>query len=201
MLGLEHYVRASEFAERDVRWSDFTRPEEYVRTIAVGKVLAARDQLAPEESSATTIVTGDLTVFLNGQAYGKPNTFDQARSYLHLLQNQTHLEVAAVCVWSANVGLTEVATQTLVTLPPLTEADITAYLQQANPLTKAGGFDLHTLQHMLLKRGQSVTIEGELSTILGLPVLATVNLLNQHGWVPPVSAATLEQSLRQEVSL
>lgn len=200
-MGLDHWVQASDFAEEAVRWSDFASPEEFVQTIAVGKILAARDQLSPEELANTTIIAGDLMVFWHGETFGKPHSFAQAQNFMSTLQNQTHVEVAAVCVWSALQGLSQATAQTQVAVPAFSDTEMASYLQLANPLTKAGGFDLHTAQQILRKRGQTIAITGDVSTVLGLPVQATSELLSQHGWTIPLAARTLETSLRQELGL
>lgn len=201
MLGLPHHIKSNDFAEEEVLWSDFIEPKDYIATIATGKALAAADKLLPAEKDNTTILAGDLNVFLDRKNYGKPRSFAEARQYLAVLQGQEHIEVAAVAIWSSQLGLNFATAQSKVYLPPLTAAELEHYLSIANPLTKAGGFCLRAYQQILYQRSSAVQLEGEVSTVLGLPVAATMQLLSRYGWVAPVTATALEDTLRQEVGL
>lgn len=145
LLGLEFEVVVSEFDEYAVSPSDFPDLQEFVRVLAVGKVLTVLDMLNLHDDPDTVIIGGDLSVFWNHTYYPKPTSLTQAKEFMELLGGQKHTEIAATAMWSQKTGLqSDVATLSL-TLPVLTQPAMETYIAKSNPLKKAGGVCLTTV--------------------------------------------------------
>lgn len=197
-MGLSFETLNTGFAEEAVRWEDFSDPHEYTRTIASGKALSAVDILSqdrPQDLESTVIIAGDLVAFAGDIAFGKPRDFAEARDFMKLLVGTTHHEVAGVCVWSQATGLLVDSAEAFVTLPAPSEASLEQYLQEANPLNKAAAFSLATAARLW----PEVSVDGDVSTVLGISVDTTTNLLKQVGITPPADPAALERQLTQEI--
>lgn len=203
MLGVEFETLISGFEEHAVRQADFTDLGEYVSAIAAGKVLEAASHV-PEVEPQDIVIGGDLLCFApGGRELGKPQSFQQAREYIDTLSGTWHHEVSAVCIWSEQQNLERAVDHIDVLLPPLTDPEKEEYLQIANPLNKAGGFNLASYAKILLKRGENpeetLVIRGSVTGVLGFPVELVGQLLRQYGTTPPVSASQLEARLRHDI--
>lgn len=198
-LGLEFTIQPSDFEERSILWENFATPQEYVGSIARAKVQAIADFLPdPQEK---IIVGGDLVVVFQNQAFNKPESLQQAHEFIAALGGEWHDEVCSCVVWSQETGLQSLESTTRVFLPPLLGVELSQYLTEADPLNKAGGLHLASYQKILRSRLEPVTtqVEGEITTVIGLSVMAAETLLREVGVTIPNSATKIEARWRRDI--
>lgn len=147
-------------------------------TSALGAVaiLSERKARAVSEREPDALVIGaDQLVTIDGEVLGKPETREAARAQLSLLVGRTHEIVTAVSVMGA--GFEEhVVDVARLTVYPLTEGELEAYLDLEEWRGCAGGYRVEGAGQALFQR-----IEGDRTSIQGLPMLEVVRLLRRAG--------------------
>lgn len=119
------------------------------------------------------IVAADTVVWLDGQFYGKPADFSEARKMLASLVGRTHQVVTGVVVGSHS-AFEEFSELSMVTFHGLTPEAIETYLFSINPLDKAGGYAAQDDAGRLISK-----IEGSLSNVIGLPMERLTEVLKK----------------------
>ena len=197
LLGIDHEVVTNSFDEHSVLQSDFSTIEEYVSTIGIGKVLQAVSD-APIEGKI--VLGGDLLVFVDGRAIGKPRDFTQAREYIDLLLGREHVEVCSVALWSEKTGPFARTETMRVTLPKLPEEWVQTYLNTANPLEKAGALSLATVAGVARDLGfPAPQVMGSVSGVLGFSAQLVSEMLAEAGAPTPIDWQKLETDLRRDI--
>jgi septum formation protein len=126
------------------------------------------------------IVAADQTLALAAEQFHKPDNADQARAQLGKLSGRTHaLHSGVVCFRNGERLFAHVESAHL-TMRELGPAFLDAYLAAAgDAVTKSvGGYQLEGLGVHLFER-----VEGDHSTILGLPLLPLLAYLRSAGAV------------------
>jgi septum formation protein len=190
-LGYAFEVRPSGFDEHSV--SESLPPEEYVRKVAMGKALAC----APTSSVEDIILASDLTVWTESGLADKPSSIEEARSIIPTVWNKWHLECGACVVGSAQQGWSVEISKTQLWVPELSPELFEEYLRIADPTDKAGGIDVKCF--IKLAGRDSVKIEGDWSTVIGLNVFVATKLLTQYGYPLSVSAKEIEDKIAQGI--
>lgn len=198
MLGVEYRVEPSQFDEYAVREADFPSREEYVQAIAAGKILEVAIRCC-DPNSDDVVLGGDLVTFVGDTTFHKPRSFEQARESMQQFLNVWHDEVAAVGIWQTGKLEMRVAKSQVFT-PPFTSAQMDHYLSIAQPLDKSGGYSIAAAIKTLQRDSdKNVELRGELTTVLGMSVLLTAELLRSHGVPVPVNEHELESRIRKDV--
>lgn len=155
-------------ADVDESVNDGESPEDYVERVARAKAAAVAAQ-RPD----ALVLAADTAVVLDGRILGKPRDRNHALAMLTWLSARTHEVLTAVVVHSADRVLhrTERAT---VTMGFLGAAELDWYLDTGEPFDKAGGYALQGAGATLVER-----IEGDPTTIIGLPLRTTLVLLGR----------------------
>jgi septum formation protein len=114
-------------------------------------------------------IGADQTLLLEGVLFHKPDDLEAAEQSLARLAGRTHVLIAGVCVARAGEVLFEATQSAEMTMRALDEAAIRRYLAAAGPavLSSVGAYQIEGIGIHLFE-----TIEGDHSTILGLPLLA-----------------------------
>ena len=177
-LNYDFEVKTADFDESTVDLSD---PAEGVQQLALGKAMAAADDVA---SPARTVLLGaDTVVVRNGAVMGKPVDENEAFLMLSALSGQTHTVytgVAAVVKENGAVVSSETLVEaTDVTFFDLTEEEIRGYIATGEPMDKAGAYGIQGLGCVLVKG-----IRGDYLTVVGLPAARVVRLLKSLGVEP-----------------
>jgi len=107
---------------------------------------------------------------------GKPATTDEALRMLRRLCGRTHQVMTAVAVAGAGERLVTAA----VTFAPADEAALRWYVSTGEPMDKAGAYAVQGIGGFLVER-----IEGSHSAVVGLPLVETVALLRESGYLLP----------------
>ena len=154
----------AEIDERAVqRASGLSAPSEIASLLACEKALSVSMRL-PERF----VVGADQTLALEKRLFSKPTGRAEAAAQLRALVGRTHELHSAVAVARDGKILFEEVTSARMTMRPLGEADIEAYLDEAGEAvtSSVGAYQLERLGVHLFER-----IEGDHFTILGLPLL------------------------------
>jgi septum formation protein len=112
---------------------------------------------------------------------GKPVDRDAATVMLTRLSGRTHEVLTAVAVAGPD-GTTHRATEVArVTMAVLTRQEIEWYLATGEPFDKAGAYAVQGVGAVLVER-----VEGDPTTVIGLPLRRSVELLRRAGlaWPP-----------------
>lgn len=145
--------------------------------IALAEMKALR--ISPRYPNAL-VVGADQILVCGGEWYDKPVDMDHAKDRLRALRGKTHgLATAAVVVRDGKRIWHHVDTPEL-TMRSFSDAFIDAYLARegADALASVGAYRLEGMGVQLFAR-----IDGDFFTILGLPLLALLGFLREHGAV------------------
>jgi septum formation protein len=124
------------------------------------------------------VVGADQTLALGERLFSKPAGRAQAAAQLRALAGQTHELHSATAVARDGETLFESVSIARMTMRPLDDAAISAYLDAAGEAvtTSVGAYQLESLGVHLFDR-----IEGDHFTILGLPLLPLLKFLRSQG--------------------
>lgn len=138
---------------------------------------AKAEAVSPRHTGAL-VIGADQILECAGAWFDKPPDATAAARQLGSLCGRTHRLVSAVCVARDGQIIWQVVDAARLTMRPLSEAAIAAYLEKAGPeaLESVGAYRLEGLGAQLFS-----AIEGDFFTILGLPLLPLLAFLRQHG--------------------
>ena len=152
-------------------------PHTYVQRLALEKAQAILT-LHPN----ATILGADTTVVLHhdgaDEILNKPADLADAERMLRLLSARTHQVHTGIAVVTSTTQLTHIET-THVTFSEIIEEDLQHYLTSGDPLDKAGAYGIQGYAARWIPR-----IEGDYFNVVGLPIAATIPLLNALRSVP-----------------
>jgi septum formation protein len=128
------------------------------------------------------IIGSDQLASLNGEALGKPGTFQNAQTQLRRLSGQSVTFHTAICILDTRNGqchLHEVPCE--VSYRELTPQQIESYLRQEPAFDCAGAARIEALGISLTRYVRC----DDPTALIGLPLIAVVDLLNQCGIAIP----------------
>jgi septum formation protein len=163
----------------------------------------ARDKaLAVWETRPEDRVLGaDTIVVVDDAILGKPMDGEDAARMLRMLSGRVHQVITGVCMVRAtaaeaartgssanrypdarqpktdNRELRTASETTLVTMSPLSDAEIQAYVATGEPMDKAGAYAIQGMASRWIRR-----IEGDYSNVVGLPVALVYRMLREGTW-------------------
>lgn len=152
---------------------------------ATGGTVAA--SLAREKAGAVSsglpgrlVLGADQTLALEGNLVSKPVDRPAAQRQILAMSGRTHTLHAAVCLMRDGVVVAESCAQAHLTCRAFSAAFVDCYLDLAGDsvLSSVGGYAVEGLGIHLFE-----AIHGEQSTILGLPMLALLDMLRAIGAV------------------
>lgn len=122
------------------------------------------------------VIGCDQICELHGEALSKPRTHERAIEQLRRLQGQTHAQHTSVCLCRGGEALWRHTATTRLTMRPLDEEAIEAYLRLDAPYQSAGSFEFeHHGRHLFSQ------VEGDHDVILGLPLVPLLAYLHGSG--------------------
>jgi septum formation protein len=176
-LGLEPVVQASEI---DERWHPSEPADRYVARLAEEKAVAVQEarRAGPHVPAEGEVVVlgADTEVVLDGEPLGKPCDAEHARSMLRSLAGRSHQVLSAVTVLTTSGSTLHLLDAASVTFAPLPEELVEWYVASGEPRGKAGGYALQGRGAALIER-----LEGDPTTVIGLPLRRTAELLERAG--------------------
>ena len=119
------------------------------------------------------VIAADTLVSIDGQPLGQPADLHEARAMLEQLSGCTHAVLTAVCVRLGDKH----ACQTVIThvrFRHLSSEEIEVYLLHNDILDKAGAYAIQAGAASFIE-----AIDGPLDNVIGLPVYATLNMINR----------------------
>jgi septum formation protein len=149
------------------------KPDAIALQLAVAKAFQV-SQLCPDR----LVVAADQTLSLGPEQLHKPKTLDEARAQLRKLSGKTHtLHSAVVCFQNGEQTFAHVESARL-TMRGFEPVFLDAYLSAAGAAVthSVGGYQVEGFGVHLFER-----IEGDHSTILGLPILPLLAYLRRAG--------------------
>lgn len=138
-------------------------PGRYTESLAEAK--------AVEGGGDEVVVGADTVVVLDGTVLGKPVDADDAAGMLRRLSGRTHEVITGVAV-RHGVRVRSGHARTRLTLRPLEEREIHAYVATGEPLDKAGAYGYQGGAARFVTR-----VEGDTDTVIGLPIALLRELL------------------------
>jgi septum formation protein len=134
-----------------------------------------------EKDPAARVLGCDQVLELDGKDFGKATDRDEAASQLRELAGRTHVLWSAAVLYEAARPVWRHVGEARLTLRPLSDAAIAAYLDRSWPdvADSVGCYKLEGEGVRLMTR-----IEGDHFTILGLPLLPLAGYLIDRGVVP-----------------
>ena len=126
-------------------------------------------------------IGADQMLVCNGVSFDKPPDLAHARAQLQALRGKTHELVSAAAAARDGVVLWREATRARLRMRPFSEAFLDDYLDRVGEdvLASVGAYRIEGLGAQLFDR-----VEGDLFTILGLPLLPLLEFLRGHGALP-----------------
>jgi septum formation protein len=147
-------------------------PTDYVLRLAKQKALAVANNL-DNNAADLPVLAADTTVALGMEILGKPVDDADAFNMLKKLSGSTHQVHTAVALAFEN-KLELALNSTSVTMMPLSDAMISAYISSGEHKDKAGSYAIQGLAAQWI-----VHIAGSYSGVMGLPVHETAMLLDK----------------------
>ncbi len=157
-LDVQFTVTASDIAELH---------HEYLTGLEVSQINAYRKARSVAKKHPDQLVlAADTLVYLDTQLFGKPANLEQAYQMLERLQGQTHEVITAMCLMHVRERRYKVCAEaTEVTFRSLDASAIRKYLNQVNPLDKAGAYAIQEQGDSIIER-----ISGSYTNVVGLPI-------------------------------
>ena len=151
---------------------------------AVGEGKAIND-ISPSpagrgEQSNSLVLAADTVVVLHNKILGKPHTKENAFKMLKELSGNTHMVVTSICAINTKTNrAVTMSTTSYVRFTEWTDDMIHHYIDEFNPLDKAGSYGIQELPDGYLDK-----YEGSFENIVGLSPESVTTVLNQLNYNP-----------------
>lgn len=126
------------------------------------------------------VVAADTCVVADGEILGKPVDSVDALRMLRALVGRTHTVLTAVHVIAPDGAVRAFTSDALVTLAAASPEVLAGYVDGGEPLDKAGAYALQGQGAALVE-----SIDGDPTTVIGLPLRQTIDALRAIGLPPP----------------
>lgn len=146
----------------------------YVERMARSKAVAGCEMLQKHAEPAI-VLAADTIITLDGKIIGKPVDRDHCRQILTMLSGRQHEVKTAIAVATKEDVLTRISTSQ-VCFKTLSDREIEQYCASDEPLDKAGGYAIQGKAAVFVRH-----LSGSYSSVMGLPLYETAELLNQFG--------------------
>ena len=123
------------------------------------------------------VIGADTVVCCEGKILGKPHSREAAAEMLTALQGRSHEVYTGVTLYSQSEAVTFFEC-TQVEFYPMTEAEISDYIDSKEPMDKAGAYGIQGLGARFVKG-----IRGDYNNVVGLPIGRLYQELKSHGWM------------------
>ena len=154
-------------------------PEQVVLELAKQKAKEVAERFC-QEPGRFTVLGADTVVAFGGQILGKPKDKADAARMLKTLSGNTHSVFTGVAVvLLANKQVEEVFSfyeETKVTMYPMSDKQIEAYIGTGEPMDKAGAYAIQGKCAVYIEK-----IVGDYNNVVGLPVAAIYQKLEKSG--------------------
>ncbi len=149
-------------------------PAAYVCRLAEHKAQAAAAALEQTDPDYR-VLAADTTIAIDGDIIGKPADAGGCRCILERLSARQHLVLTAVALATPGQIALRLS-QNRVSFKALSALEIEAYCASSEPMDKAGAYAIQGKAAMFVEH-----LEGSYSSVMGLPLFETADLLRQSG--------------------
>jgi septum formation protein len=155
---------------------------ELTQVLASAKASAVASTLSSAPGERSGLVIGcDSMLDLDGRAYGKPTSPDEAAARWRAMSGKTGTLFTGHCVIDVATGKCEAAVAaTTVRFGTPTEAEISAYVATGEPLNMAGAFTIEGLGGWFVD-----SIDGDHNNVIGISIPLLRHLLLDLGVTIP----------------
>ena len=172
----KHQIPFSVFVtDADETVDEKLSPWELVEELSYRKAKSAALEFMGE---SVLVIGADTVVAFEDEIFGKPEDEADARRMLSKLSGQAHSVFTGVTlayVKGENISYKPTVCETKVYFYPITEEEITAYIQTKEPFDKAGSYAIQGIASKFVEK-----IEGDFDNVVGLPVSAILADLKQY---------------------
>ena len=141
------------------------RPGEVVEELALQK---AKEVAADLEEEDLLLLAADTVVAFDGKILGKPKDRTDAISMLSGLSGNTHSVYTGVAILERKEKVERIWNfheETQVTMYPMSQAEIEAYVDTGEPMDKAGAYGIQGRCAVFIEK-----IQGDYNNEVGLPI-------------------------------
>jgi septum formation protein len=152
---------------------------------AVGDIAQALARAKAEDVArrypGAFVVGSDQVLSCDGCSFDKPRSRDEAKDHLLALRGRTHTLTSAVAVIRDGACLWMRVDEARLTMRDFSEAFLDGYLDGAGDavLSSVGAYQIEGLGVQLFDR-----IDGDVFTIMGMPLLPLLAFLRSQGVIP-----------------
>ena len=150
-------------------------PRRHALRLAVEKARA----VAPR-AAGCLVLAADTVVAVGRRILPKAETPEQAAYCLKLLSGRNHMVLTGVCVIAPDGREASRLVETRVQFKHLSDAEKADYLAGGEWNGKAGGYGVQGVAG-----GFIIDLHGSYTSVVGLPLYETMNLLTGLGWTKP----------------
>ena len=144
-----------------------------------GEELGGENQSVSKEEQAVVILGADTVVAYENKILGKPKNEEDAVRMLQMLSSHTHSVFTGVTLVIEKQGKKEKQSffaETKVTMYPMTEQQIHAYVATGEPMDKAGAYGIQGKCAVYIEK-----IVGDYNNVVGLPIALVYQNLEKSG--------------------
>ncbi|MDN3649527.1 nucleoside triphosphate pyrophosphatase [Reinekea marina] len=152
------------------------KPSTLALTLAQQKAESVMDHF----SQCWVLGSDQVAVSPDNTLLTKPNTVENAVKQLSMCSGKTATFYSAICLINGTKSYKSCITTT-VSFRKLTQSEIERYIAKDQPLNCAGSFKAESLGISLFEK----VISEDPSALIGLPLIATCNLLRKAGFSLP----------------
>lgn len=135
----------------------------------------------PSPQTSTFILAADQILDLDGTAFAKPTSLQEARTHLSLLRNKTHALHTSLTLWKDGQEYWHHTSSPTLTMRHFSDSFLEHYLQQEGQaiLSCVGCYRIEALGLQLFDH-----VCGSSDAIAGLPLLPLLTALRKSGFLP-----------------
>ncbi|MGR6466823.1 Maf-like protein [Rhizobium sp. PAMB 3182] len=153
-------------------------PRSLAKRLAAEKASAAHKAVKGDpELQGSYILSADTVVAVGRRILPKAETAGEATSCLHLLSGRAHWVFTGICLVTPGNASRIKVVETKVRFKRLSTREIDAYLASGQWRGKAGGYAIQGIAGSFVQK-----LVGSYSSVVGLPLLETVQLLSGEGY-------------------
>lgn len=123
------------------------------------------------------VLAADTLVAVGRRILNKPGDEAEARAMLTLLSGRAHMVLTGVAVVAPGGRTASRTVETRVRFKRLSPADLDRFIAAGDWRDAAGGYKIHQRAGAF-----AIEVQGSYSSVVGLPLYETVNMLDGLGW-------------------
>ena len=152
-------------------------PRQLAKRLADAKARAARRTMEVEGAASALILGADTVVSVGRRILPKAEVLEEASEALGLLSGRSHRVYTGLTLITPRGRTRQRLVETRVRFKRLSETEIEGYLASGEWRGKAGGYAIQGLAGAFVQK-----LTGSYTSVVGLPLHETVNLLVGEGY-------------------